>query len=113
MPFDRRDMLLKEENIPKRPRVVNEVSLLGDVDEAAALVALTGMRGWKILQDKFFTPRMSIERLLQKLGPFKHAEERGAVRELRYLIDFVEGRIKKGQEANSDLETLRKNREVT
>lgn len=108
MPLDRKDLVLRED-VPKRPRVVNEVQLLKDVDEAAALAALVGTRGWKILLDNFIAPRMSIERLLRRQGPFRQAEERGSVRTLKELIEFVEGRITEGQKSNDDLEALRKN----
>ena len=106
---DRRDLLLKEP-LPERPKVINEAKLLEDVDKAAAFQAMCETRGFKKLLEEFIKPRSSIDRLLQRLGPNRHAEERGAVRELVLLMNYIDGKITDGQKANSELEVLRKNK---
>lgn len=103
--MERRDMLLAE--IPKRPEIINESKLTSSVDEAAALQAMCETRGWKILYKKFIEPRLSLDRLLRTQGPFRRAEDVGAVRELDLLMRFVNGLIEDGQEANKKLEALR------
>jgi hypothetical protein len=105
--MERRDLLLKVE-LPKRPEMVDEAKLSKVVDEAAALAAMCESRGWKILYKKHIEPRISIERLLSARGPFKRAEEHGAVRELDLLMKFVNGNIEDGQKANDKLDALRK-----
>jgi hypothetical protein len=100
-------MLLQAE-LPKRPEIVNEAKLVSKVDEAAALAALRESRGWKMLYKNFIEPKISLDRLLQARGPFRRAEETGAVQELVRLLKYIDGLIEEGQEANMKLEALRK-----
>jgi len=105
--MDRRDLLLKEPP-PKRQELVNEESLARDVDKAAAFEVMASSRGWKMLLEDFINPRISIDILLQKRGPFGHAETRGSVKALRMLLDYINGTIKEGQKAHETLEVLKK-----
>lgn len=105
--MDRKDLLLRSVEIPKRLELLDESKLRIEVDEAAALTALKEMRGWKLLYSKFIEPRKSIERIFTAKGPFKRAEAIAAVQELDLLIRFVEGHIEDGMKANEKLESIR------
>lgn len=105
--MDRRDFVLRED-LPKRPEVVNEDKLAKDVDEAAALAAMKETRGFKILYKKFIEPRIALDRIFSARGPFRRAEAVAAVRELDWLMKFIDGSITDGEKANEKLEALRK-----
>jgi hypothetical protein len=105
--MERRDLILQED-LPKRPEILDEGKLVSLVDEAAALAAMKETRGFKILYTKFIEPRTTKERIFSARGPFRRAEEVAAVKELDLLMKFIDGSIEKGQEANTKLEALRK-----
>lgn len=104
---DRKDMLVQVDlQAPKMPKEAKKLE--EESSEGFALKVMTESRGWKILLEKFIKPRSHVNRILAARTTQERHEACGAVAVLQDLTNFVEGHIKEGYSALSELETLRK-----
>ena len=105
--MDRKDLIMQAE---VKKSDMTEPKLVEQVDEGATLIQMMETRGWKLLYSKFIEPRNSLTRILVATTNNDRNEACGGVKELTELMSFINGRIKKGQEAHEQLEALRKGR---
>lgn len=108
--MDRKDLILPLE-VPTRQSIQTPEPRLAEMaEEAAILLMMTETRGWKLLMEKFITPRSALSRILQAQGNRPRDEAIGAVSELTELTRFVDGHIADGKSAAEQLELSRKQR---
>lgn len=109
--MERKEMLLKEAEVPQRPEPEQSEQKLSEiVDEAVSYIQMQESRGWKKLVEKFLEPRSSLNRIISQPGGRSRDEATAAVAELVELTNYIKGRIKEGEKANEALERLKKHR---
>jgi hypothetical protein len=105
--MDRKTMLVQAET--KRPTVTKDLKKLEEeAVEGMALKMMSETKGWKILLERFITPRSSLSRFLQTKTTQERHEVHGSLNELNELMNFLDRHIKDGKTASEQIESIRK-----